>query len=417
MTDSSRERTLTARDLMLDSAFVLTAAEHPVSGGGTLSVWGRGAVSRFDGREGDLTLDGEVASALLGADWRRSRMLAGLIVGHSLGDGGYRSPAGNGLVSSTLTGLYPWGRYALSERLDVWGAAGYGAGSLTLTPDGQDAIRTDLDLWLVAAGLRGALVDGGAGGFTLAAKTDALAVETSTAAVAGGLAASRAGVTRLRLALEGTLAVRLADGSVLTPSLELGVRHDGGDAETGFGADVGAGLAWRDERRGISAALRARGLLVHEALDLQEVGLSGSLGWQPVAGDRGPSLSLTQSLGGASAGGADALLQRGTLGGLAATPGLDSATGDPGSQRLEARFDYGFGVFGGRYTWSPGIGVGLLDGGRDYRVGWRLVRAGRQSGVVGGALALSFEATRRERPAADGAPPEHAVGVRLTTGF
>ena len=114
-------------------------------------------------------------------------------------------------------------------------------------------------------------------------------------------------------------------------------------------------------------------------------------------------------------------MQRGTLGGLAATPGAwiprQAAPASPGSQRLEARFDYGFGMFGGRYTWAPGIGVGLLDGGRDYRVGWRLVRVERQSGVVGGALALSFEVTRRERPANEGTPPEHAVGVRLTSGF
>ena len=413
-----RERTLTARDLALDSTFALTTETGPPgAGGGTLSVWGRGAVSHFDGREGDLTLDGEVASALLGADWRRGRMLAGLIVGHSLGDGGYRSPAGNGLVSSTLTGLYPWGRYALSERIDAWGAAGYGAGTLTLTPDGQAAIRTDLDLWLAAAGLRGALVDGGAGGFTLAAKTDALAVQTSTAAVAGDLAASDAGVTRLRLALEGTLPVRLAGGSVLTPSLELGVRHDGGDAETGFGADVGAGLAWRDPQRGLTAELRARGLLVHEADGLREVGLSGSLGWNPVEGDRGPSLSLTQSLGGASAGGAEALLQRGTLGGLAANAGADAAAGELGSQRLEARFGHGFAVFGDRFTLTPEAAVGLSGTGRDYRLGWRLVRVERQSGLAGGPLALSFEATRRERPADDGAPPEHAVGVRLTSGF
>ena len=149
-------RTLTERQVLLDSAFVLTAAEDPVSGGDTLSVWGRGAVTHFDGRDGDLTLDGEVASAPLGADWRRGRMLVGLIVGHSLGDCGYRSPAGNGIVSSTLTGLYPWGRYALTERLDVWGTAGYGAGSLTLLPavaegKGWAAIRTDLDLWLAAA--------------------------------------------------------------------------------------------------------------------------------------------------------------------------------------------------------------------------------------------------------------------------
>ena len=223
-------------------------------------------------------------------------------------------------------------------------------------------------------------------------------------------------MTRLRLALEGVLPVRLAGGSVLTPSLELGVRHDGGDAETGFGVDIGAGLAWRDPRRGLTAELRARGLLVHEASGLQEVGLSGSLGWQPVEGDRGPSLSLTQTIGGASSGGAEALLQRG---GLAATPGLAAGDGpgELGNRRLEARFGHGFAVFSDRFTLTPEAAVGLTDTGRDYRVGWRLVRVERQSGAAGGALALSFEATRRERPATDGTPPEHAVGVRLTSGF
>ena len=42
-------------------------------------------------------------------------------------------------MSSTLTGVHPWARYALSERFSVWGAAGYGAGTLTLDPDGEDA--------------------------------------------------------------------------------------------------------------------------------------------------------------------------------------------------------------------------------------------------------------------------------------
>ena len=32
-------------------------------------------------------------------------------------------------------------------------------------------------------------------------------------------------------------------GAVLTPSVEVGVRHDGGDAEIGFGVDIGGGLA------------------------------------------------------------------------------------------------------------------------------------------------------------------------------
>ena len=235
-----RSRTLGNRELLFGSSFNVTA-EAGGSGGGTVSIWGRGAVSGFDGREDELTLDGEVASAMLGADWSRGRALAGLIVGHSIGDGGYRAPAGGGAVTSTLTGFYPWGRYALNDRVEVWGAAGYGEGGLTLEPDGQDAIRTDLALWMVAAGLRGVVIDGGADGFTLLAKTDAMTVETSTDAVRG-LAASEAGVTRLRLGVEGTLPILLGDGSVLTPGMEIGVRHDGGDAETGLGRISAPGL-------------------------------------------------------------------------------------------------------------------------------------------------------------------------------
>ena len=88
-----------------------------------------------------MTLDGEVASALLGADFSLGRGSAGLMVAHSLGEGGYRSPNGGGEMESTLTGLYPWGRYAASERLSLWGVAGYGAGTLTLTPEGQAPIE------------------------------------------------------------------------------------------------------------------------------------------------------------------------------------------------------------------------------------------------------------------------------------
>ena len=55
--------------------------------------------------------------------------------------------------------------------------------------------------------------------------------------------------------------------------------------------------------------------------------------------------------------------------------------------------------------------MGLSDTGRDYSLGWRLVRGG--SGNDGGALELSFEARRRES-VNDNADPEHAVGFRLT---
>ena len=56
-------------------------------------------------------------------------------------------------------------------------------------------------------------------------------------------------------------------------------RRDGGDAETGFGVDIGGGLAWSDTRRGITAEFRGPGLLTHEADGFRERGVSGSLFW------------------------------------------------------------------------------------------------------------------------------------------
>ena len=74
-----------------------------------------------------------------------------------------------------------------------------------------------------------------------------MGVQTRSDAVrdidAGNLEAARTRVTRLQLGLEGTWpGIRLGSGAV-TPSVELGLRRDGGDgdAETGLGIDAGAG--------------------------------------------------------------------------------------------------------------------------------------------------------------------------------
>ena len=87
-----RSRAATERELLVGSSFALTAGTEQ---GGFGALWGRAAVSRFDGREGDLSLDGEVTSAMVGADWTRERATAGLLVSHSRGEGGYRSPRVN----------------------------------------------------------------------------------------------------------------------------------------------------------------------------------------------------------------------------------------------------------------------------------------------------------------------------------
>ena len=396
-------QTMTQRDFLLGSSFSLTGGTER---DGTYALWGRGAVTRFDGRDGVLSLDGEVTSAMLGADWSQDALMAGLVISHSRGEGSYAGEGGNGAVRSSLTGLYPWGSYALSERVSVWGVAGHGEGTLTLTPEGEAPISTDLDLRMAAAGLRGVLVQAPeTGGLELAVKSDALGVQTSTAK-ADGLAAAEADVTRLRLGIEGSLPSRFEGGASLVPSVEIGVRRDGGDAETGFGIDIGGGLSWSDPQRGLSAEFRGRGLLSHQADGFRERGFSGSLWWDPTPETaRGLSLSMSQTVGVQAAGGMDALLEGDTLAGLAAN---DDGQDEFARRRFEMSLGYGFGVFGDRFTATPGVGLGLSDGHREYRLGWAL-------GLVrGGSLSMDFDLSglRREAANDEGAEPEHVLTLQ-----
>ena len=139
-------------------------------------------------------------------------------------------------------------------------------------------------------------------------KADAAVVRMASGAASGAggaMAGADAEVTRLRFGLEGTRPFRLGNRSVLTPGMEIALRRDGGDAETGFGAKVGAGFAWSDPTRGLGAELRAYGLLTHEAAGFRRRGLAGSVSWDPVAGDRGPRLGQTRTPGLSARRGAD----------------------------------------------------------------------------------------------------------------
>ena len=296
----------------------------------------------------------------------------------------------------------------MSERVAVWGVAGYGGGALTLTPGGERPLEADLALAMAAAGARGTLRDGGAGGLTLVAKMDGMAARTAWEAVrgpGGNLAGSEAGVTRFRLGLEGSRPLRLDLGSALTPRLELGVRHDGGDAETGFGADLAAGLSWSDPGRGLEAALRGRLLLTHAAAGFAERGIAGSLSFDPEPGSAlGVSASLRQSLGASATGGADALLGTGNPAELAAAN--DNLRDPPG--RLEATLGYGLPLADGRLAVTPELGVGLSHRTREYSLGWRLGEI-RRTGPV---LEADLSGTRRQFPAGErGAEHDVELGI------
>ena len=384
-------------DLVTGSAFTLSRQ----AGEGHGTLWGRGAYSSIGGSADALSLDGGVTTGMFGADYAIGPWVVGLPLSHSRGDGTWRSPGlGDGSMASSLTGLYPYAGYKPTQDVALWATAGYGQGDLRLTMKDGESYRTDMDLAMAAAGVRGDLVSPRqAGNLALAIESDALFVRTTSDAASGPsglLAAAAADVSRMRLGLEGSLDVEL-EGGWLTPTVELGLRHDGGDAETGFGVEVGGGSVFVDAARGLTAQVTVRGLVAHQASDFRDCLLSGSLRFDPrPSSELGPSVSLMPSWGTSSSGGVEALMDRETLAGLAA-----NAAG-----RLEAEAAWGLGLLGGRGTGIPYLGVGNYGALREVRLGCRLELPQREG------MKLAIEGTRRESTAGNAAP-DHGVMLRL----
>ncbi len=213
------------------------------------------------------------------------------------------------------------------------------------------------------------------------------------------LAASESDVSRLRVGLEGSWGLALAGGGHLTPKLEAGARHDGGDAETGFGVELGGGLAWRDPGLGLTLDLSGRTLVAHDDDGLEDRGISAQLSFDPEpASGRGLSFGLGQDWGGRSAGGLDAL--------FAPEPLEDREGSTEATSRWSMEAAWGFPALGGRFTGSPHMGLGLATGGRDYSLGWRLTPEAANAPD----LSFGLKATRRE---SGNAAPEHTVGVEV----
>ncbi len=423
--NGTQSRTMTARDALLGSSFSLTGAAD--GSGGSMAFWGRAAQGSFDGREGTFSLDGTVTTGMLGADYARGKWLVGMALAQSEGEGDYRdtdvSPrpdgqscpddaedghpcngavrAGDGSVEASLTAAIPYTALQVSERLKLWGAAGYGTGEVTLKTALGGSYKSDTSWSMAAAGLRGELLAPPAEGSgpALAVTSDALWTRSSSEKTRD-LAASDSDATRLRLGLEGSYRMALEGGGHLTPKLEVGARHDGGDAETGFGVEIGGGIAWVDPGLGLSLDVSGRTLIAHGNDDLKDRGYAASLAFDPdPATQRGPSLSLRQEFGGQAQGGLDALFQPATL---------EDRTGSEATSRWSMEAAYGFPAFGGRWTGSPHAGLGFATGARDYSVGWRLTPAANANAPD---VSFGLKATRRE---SDSAAPEHAIGFEIT---
>ena len=373
--------------LLQGSGFALNRA---TSSGGVLSFWSRSAQSRFHGRDGALALNGDVRTSMFGADYAKGRMVTGVSLSHSRGLGTYAG-VDSGQVNSAVTGLYPWIGYKASERVTVWTIAGYGADGLMLSPGAGAPIETGLSMAMAAGGGRGQLLGGGEG-FGLAFKADTLWVGMRTKAAStpgGNLDSTSAGVSRLRTALKGSQSMTIAGRMALTPSVEVGIRQDGGDAETGRGIDLGAGLVLADGVTGLAVDIRVRRLLVHQAAGFAESGMAISVRYNPTPSTPlGFSARVSPAWGGDAMSGAQALWGRESMAGMSHDPLMNG-----GGQRLDTEVGYGLPI-GSRFVGTPRAGVRTSKYGGDYRIGYGMQVL--EQGPLN--LQLGVDAERRENP-------------------
>ncbi len=419
-----QSRAMTMREVLLGSSFSLTGQAD--GSGGSLAFWGRTAQGGFNGAEGgngtDISLDGTVTTGILGADYARGNWLVGLALTRSSSTGSYAAiggvdpcseaaseascvgaaPVGDGKVAATLPAAVPYAALRVSERLKLWGAAGYGAGEVMLKTMGES--HSAGTSWAMAAtGMRGEVLRAPAGGPGLAVTSDALWVRTASEE-ARDFAASSSDVTRLRLGLEGSWRIALENGGALTPKLALGARHDGGDAETGFGIELGGGLAWSAPGLGLALDLEGRTLITHEDGAMRDRGFSASLAYDPAPDSAlGLSLALRQELGGASSGGLSALLADGPL--SQGNPGLGGGGAHAARWAMEAGF--GLPILGGRFVGTPHLGHSASGGSRDWSLGWRLTPEAEPGAPD---LSLGVLAMRRE---GGPAPADHGIQIEF----
>ena len=306
------------QDLMRGSSFQLALGQDGSRGDsreqgeqaeqeGGWMLWGQGVRSDFSGRpQADLGLDGRVGAAYVGADHRwGSKALVGVAASHSIGSLDYANggnPASELEVGARLTSVHPYARWSPRQGLDLWGLMGFGRGSADLEVAG-DSVEMGIDMRMAALGVRNELTRLGA--VDLALKADAFTVSIGSEAVEG-VRAVNGDARRARLILEGSTDWSLSSNTRLIPKVELGARLDGGDADTGLGADLAGGVSVANRRMGLEVEARGHWLVAHQARNFKERGARLAVRFDPGSDRKGLGFSLAP-LWGNDSGGADAL--------------------------------------------------------------------------------------------------------------
>ncbi|MDE2759696.1 MAG: autotransporter outer membrane beta-barrel domain-containing protein, partial [Paracoccaceae bacterium] len=362
VTPQYESQPLTTEEIVVGTSFALT---QETDTGASVTFWGQGARSGFKGRQGLMNVDGDVTGFMLGWDSKYHNRLLGVMLSRNISDILYHGAATAGSLDLELTAIIPYAGWTLPNDVQVWGALGFGSGDLTRLEDEADTIHTDIDWRMVAVGAGGdlpsALIFDGA---DLTWHADMLWTSTSADPVADGLDGLRGKTLRQRLGMEAKWEYQLADGTIVRPSLDVGLRHDDGDAETGLGVEIGGGLEWTNPEQapGISLMVKGRKLVIHDHDGFEDWGIRIALAYNSLPNTRrGFSSSVSHDLGGLAP-------EAGSVLGSDQLPGAgDFSTED----NWTAEVAYGIGQGQGRVG-TPYMAVKERSSNQATRLGYRL---------------------------------------------
>ncbi len=348
--------------LLRGSRFAKTRAPGADDDAASLAIWGSGDYSALAGESGDFDWRGDLRALHVGADVRPSaNTVAGLSISRLRTELEYADDdllgLGEGRHEIDLASVNPYLGWQ-HGGLDLWAALGFGEGDVTVAPQDGDKVTTDVDLRSIGMGLGGQVWSEGDSDLTL--RGEFVRSEISAQSGLAGEAEVEADATRIRVALEAAAEHVLSNGGQFTPSVELGMRHDGGDGATGTGFEFGGAVHYQNRSGHFTAHGRMRALITHGG-GQEEWGLAGNIALSPGADGQGLSLSLTPGYGEAQSS-AEQLWQHG------ATDSADRADPDYRAQ-VEARLGYGVTLNrGGVVTPYSEMTLGGTD---SYRIGMR----------------------------------------------
>jgi len=372
--------------LLANSAFTLPLNAADNGGGGllgNLTFWGSGDWRSISGGSPQsVGYDGSVLSANLGIDTKLGDdVLAGLAVSQAQGTVDYTDSYDvTGELSTSVTGVNPYVGWQMAGGMNLWTMAGFGTGEVEIDDESAATQASDLTQRMFAAGVSGTLMSSDemiAGGTTNLSLKGEAAFTSVDVEGSGTLESMSLSASRQRLVIEGSHDRELDSGATFTPSLELGLRNDGGDGETGTGIEAGGALRYADAESGLAVEGRVRTLLNHSG-DYEETGVSGLVRIAPGASGQGLAFSVEPAWG-QTASGVHQLWENGI--------GAGASPAGPATARLNAEVGYGLGVAPGLGLLTPYTGLGLTDGGaRSWRMGARWQLAPAASVSVEGSL-------------------------------